>query len=103
MKIQNTSTNRIGGTSGISTASPPAAGPTPAQPLPLVNDGATDHFQLSNLARFAQIASAYGEAPAHVAKLGELSSTVSTGSYQVDAGVVSNSIIDASIRLASYN
>ena len=89
MKIQDASTNRIGGTSGISTASP--------------NDGATDHFQLSNLARFAQIASAYGETPAHVAKLGELSSTVSTGSYQVDAGVVSNSIIDASIRLASYN
>ena len=103
MKIQNASTNRIGEASGISAPSLPAAGQTPAQPSSLVTDGATDQVQLSNLARFAQIASAWGDAPAHVAKLGELSSAVSTSSYQVDAGVLSNSIIYASIRLAGYN
>jgi hypothetical protein len=39
----------------------------------------------------------------HVAKLSSLSATVSTGRYEVAAGVVSNSIIEASMQLGGGN
>ena len=54
---------------------------------------ATDRVQLSNLALMA-------DSSTHVAKLSSLSATVSTGRYQVAAGVLSNSIIDASMQLS---
>jgi anti-sigma28 factor (negative regulator of flagellin synthesis) len=56
----------------------------------------TDRVQLSNLG--AQMAAAYNDSPAHVAKLSSLTATVSSGSYQVDAGVLSNSIIEANLQ-----
>lgn len=68
--------------------------PAPAESAP------TDQAQLSNL---AELAAASEESPDHVAKLSSLSVTVSTGRYQVAAGVVSNSIIEASIQLSSRN
>jgi hypothetical protein len=61
---------------------------------------ATDEVQLSNL---SQLAAASDESPTHVTKLSSLSVTVSSGRYQVEAGVVSNSIIEASIQLSSRN
>lgn len=64
---------------------------------------ATDQVQLSSLAHFAQMAAAYGDSPAHVAKLSSLSATISSGGYQVEPGVVSDSIIESSMRLNASN
>jgi hypothetical protein len=61
----------------------------------------TDRVQLSNLS--ALMAAAYGDSPAHIAKLSSLTATVSSGGYQVDAGVLSNSIIDASLQYSGAN
>ncbi len=95
MKIRdaNGRANAVAGTSGL----PPAAkaGP-PAPPA----SAATDGVQLSNL---AQMAAAYSDSPGHVAKLSSLSATVSSGGYQVDAGVLSNSLIEASMQLSGGN
>jgi hypothetical protein len=61
---------------------------------------AIDQVQLSNL---AELAAASDLSPTHVAKLSSLSATVSSGRYQVAAGIVSNSIIEASIQLTGGN
>jgi anti-sigma28 factor (negative regulator of flagellin synthesis) len=60
----------------------------------------TDQIQLSNLAQFA---AASDESPNNIAKLSSLSATVSSGRYQVDAVVVSNSIIESSLQLSGRN
>jgi hypothetical protein len=61
---------------------------------------ATDGVQLSNL---ALMAAAFHDSPGHIAKLSSLNATVSSGGYQVEAGVLSNSIIEASMRLSGGN
>jgi hypothetical protein len=98
MKIQGPSgrPNAVDAVSGV----PPAAkagqpsGPAPAE------SASTDQAQLSNL---AQLAAASEESPNHIAKLSSLSATVSSGRYQVEAGVLSNAIIEASIHLSGGN
>jgi hypothetical protein len=49
------------------------------------------------------MAGAYGDSPVHLAKLSSLTATVSTGGYQVEAGVLSNSVIEANLRLSGGN
>jgi hypothetical protein len=102
MKIRdaNGRANTIGRASGVSPAANAGGGQTSV--LPPVSE-ATDQVQLSNLAHFAQMAAAYGDSPAHVAKLSSLSATVSSGGYLVEPGVVSDSIIQASMRLDASN
>jgi hypothetical protein len=57
-----------------------------------------DKVDLLSLLRLAAAAESADE-PSNVAKLSALSLTVLSGRYQVDAGVVSNSILQASLRL----
>jgi anti-sigma28 factor (negative regulator of flagellin synthesis) len=66
-----------------------------------VGSGAADQVQLSSLS--ALMAAAYGDTPAHAAKLSSLTATVSSGSYQVDTGILSNSIIEASLVYSGGN
>jgi hypothetical protein len=97
MKIPNTTgkADAVGSPSGIR----PAGGA--GQPSgPRQVSSPTDRVQLSSL---AQMAAAYGDSPAHLAKLSSLSATVSSGGYHVDAGVLSNSIIEASLTLSGGN
>jgi hypothetical protein len=56
--------------------------------------------QLSNL---ALMAAAFHDSPTHMARLSSLNATVSSGGYQVEAGVLSNSLIEASMRLSGGN
>jgi len=86
--------NAVAGPSGLSLAA--NAGPPPAAPGP----GATDGVQLSNL---ALMAAAFHDSPTHMARLSSLNATVSSGGYQVEAGVLSNSLIEASMRLSGGN
>ena len=92
MKISDP--NRTAITLGRSAGITPAgdAGRRPGTPA---SKQSADRVQLSHLS--AQMSAAYSDSPAHVAKLSSLTATVSSGSYQVDAGVLSNSIIDASL------
>jgi len=98
MKIQgpNGRSNAVGATSGVSPTT--KAGHPLATPS--VGSAATDQIQLSNL---AHLAAASDESPNHIAKLSSLSATVSSGRYQVEAGVLSNSIIDGSIHISGGN
>jgi hypothetical protein len=77
----------------------PTAGKAGQPSMPPVESAATDRVQLSNLAHMA------GDdgSSADVAKLSSLSATVSAGRYQVAAGVLSNSIIEASMQLGGGN
>ena len=59
----------------------------------------TDRVQLSNLSEY--IAAARSDSPAHVAKLGELTATVASGRYHVDAQVVSHAMIQDSLRFGA--
>jgi hypothetical protein len=95
MKIpdSNGRANAVSGPSG--SPSEAKAVPSPAPP-----SAATDGVQLSNLALMA--AASHGS-PTHVAKLSSLSATVSSGGYQVEAGVLSNSIIEASMQMSGGN
>lgn len=79
---------------GRSPGLPPASGGGAGS---RVASAATDKVQLSNLAK---LAAAGGDSSSNVAKLSALSETVQSGRYQVDAAVVSNSIIEASTRLS---
>jgi hypothetical protein len=103
MKIRDASgrTNAIGGASGIS---PAAKAGRPSETSAAAAPAAPDGVQLSNLAR---LAAAYHDSPIdeanHVAKLSSLSDTVSSGAYQVEAGALSNGIIEASMRLSGGN
>jgi hypothetical protein len=95
MKIRgaNGRASGVTGPSGLSSAG--QAGPPPAPPAA----GPTDGVQLSNLAQMA----AFHDSPTHIARLSSLSATVSSGGYQVEAGVLSNSIIEASMQLSGGN
>jgi len=92
MKIQGSSSrsHSLGAASGVT---PNLGGPLAA---PSAGSVATDHIQLSNL---AQLAGASGDSPSNVAKLLSLSATVSSGQYYVEAGLLSNNIIDASTHI----
>lgn len=97
MKIPNTTgkTDAVGSPSGIR---PAGSAGQPSGPRQVSTP--TDRVQLSSL---AQMAAAYGDSAAHLARLSSLSATVSSGGYQVDAGVLSNSIIEASVTLSGGN
>lgn len=56
----------------------------------------SDQVQLSNLSSY--LSSALSGSPAHIAKVSELSSAVSSGRYRVDAHSVSGSIIQHGIE-----
>ncbi|HYL76993.1 MAG TPA: hypothetical protein VEU96_22450 [Bryobacteraceae bacterium] len=56
---------------------------------------ANDHVQLTNLSSSLL---AQSDSPLRVGKLSQLSKAVSSGGYHVDAGLVSNSIIEDSLR-----
>lgn len=71
-------------------------GGTVSAPRP--DSSGSDNVDLSSLARLAAAAGS-SNGTSNVAKLSALSETVLSGAYQVDAVVVSNSIIDASMRL----
>jgi hypothetical protein len=96
MKIRDSSgrANAVAGPSGLPLAA--NAGPPPAAS----GAGATDGVQLSSL---ALMAAAYHDSPNHIARLSSLTATVSRGGYQVEAGVLSNSIIEASMQLSGGN
>lgn len=91
MKIQGSSSrsHALGAASGVS---PNLGGPL-AAPAASV---ATDQIQLSNL---AQLAGASSDSPSNVNRLLSLSATVSSGQYYVEAGLLSNNIIDASTHI----
>jgi hypothetical protein len=89
---QSNSVSAAAGAAAVVKTDEPVA-PASARPV------STDQIQLSNLAR---LAAASGQAPNHIAKLFSLSATVSSGRYQVEAAVLSSSIIEASI-LSSGN
>lgn len=66
-----------------------------------VESGGTDRVQLSGMS--ALMAAAAADSPDHLAKLSSLTATVLSGTYHVDASLVSNSIIEASLQQgASY-
>lgn len=94
MKISGSKTEAgaVGGSTGILPAGKAGSAPGAA-----VTSVATDRVQLSSLAQFA---AAYSDSPVHIAKLSALNATVSSGRYQVDAGVLSNSLIEASMTLS---
>jgi|ERR1700722_12543912 hypothetical protein len=78
-------------------------GPTTAgSKQPVTQNAVSDRAQLSNLGTY--LASALSGSPAHVAKLNELGAAVSSEQYQVDAYVLSGSIIQHGIEFggASY-
>jgi anti-sigma28 factor (negative regulator of flagellin synthesis) len=98
MKIQgsNGRSNAVGAASGVSPKTKPSQSASPVS----AGSAATDQVQLSNL---AQLAAASDESAHHLAKMSSLSATVSGGRYQVEAGVLSNNIIDASIHVSGGN
>ena len=54
----------------------------------------SDHIQLSQLSEHLDPSNS----PAHLQKLAQLEGAVSSGSYQVDAGVVSNAVIQYALQ-----
>lgn len=70
-----------------------ASGGAPSSPT-----SGADNVDLLSLVRLAAAAGSPDE-PSNLAKLSALSLTVLSGRYQVDAGVVSNSILQDSLRL----
>jgi anti-sigma28 factor (negative regulator of flagellin synthesis) len=56
----------------------------------------SDHVQLTNLS--AYLAAAQSDSPARLGRLFQLHQAVSSGGYHVDAGLVSHSIIEDSLR-----
>jgi len=91
--------NAVEGASVEGISNVPAAGKAGQPSVSQAGSAATDQVQLSNLAQMA----GDDDSPTHVAKLSSLSATVSTGRYQVAAGVLSNSIIEASVQLGGGN
>jgi hypothetical protein len=89
-------------------STPPVDQPAGVAPAPagtkqsVIQNLASDRAQLSNLGTY--LASALSGSPAHVAKLSELGAAVSSERYQVDAYVLSGSIIQHGIEFggASY-
>ena len=103
MKINgaNGRTDQTEGSSGISPGVQTGQGGKAAQPESASVSVASDQVELSSLAQLAQLASSPADSPGHASRLSSLSATVSTGSYGVDPGVLSNSIIEASTRLSA--
>ena len=60
-----------------------------------------DRVQLSNLS--AHLTASLGGSSAHLQKLSSLASAALNGGYQVDAGVVSDSIIRHSLQFGGTN
>lgn len=56
----------------------------------------SDHVQLTNLS--AYLAAAQSDSPVRLGKLSQLGKSVASGGYHVDAGLVSHSIIEDSLR-----
>jgi hypothetical protein len=96
MKIRDSNgrANAVAGASGLPSGANAEPPPAPSGPA------ATDGVQLSNL---AMMAAAFHDSPNHIAKLSSLGAAVSSGGYQVDAGVLSNSLIEASMQLSGGN
>jgi hypothetical protein len=92
MKISLPDSKSTPGPDGSAGVGPAGAGAKqqPAQAAP------NDRAQLSNLSSY--LASALAGSPAHVAKLSELGTAVSSEQYKVDAYVVSGSIIQHGIE-----
>ncbi len=98
MKIRDGSgrASGVGGASGVSPAAKSGAvsgGPGSGGPA----SATTDEVQLSSLAK---LGAALEDSAAHISKLSSLSATVASGGYHVAAGVLSNSIIEASMQLS---
>ncbi len=99
---------KISGSNSRSTAGlgrPAAIGPAgsrTASKQPAAQTPPSDRAQISSLGSY--LASALNGSPAHVAKVNELGTAVSSGQYQVHAHAVSGSIIQHSIEFggASY-
>jgi hypothetical protein len=94
MKINRSETrppSGLGNTAGALPASKSGGGTGP-EALPL----AADRVQLSNLS--ASLTAATGDSAAHLEKLSALAAVALSGGYQVDAGVVSDSIIRHSLQ-----
>jgi|SRR5579864_2290976 len=99
MKISNSEGRPVSGlgcSSGAGPASESGRGTGPVSP-PLT----TDRVQLSGLS--AHLASAQGNSEAHFNKLSSLAAAVLNGGYQVDARVVSDSIIRHSLQFGGAN
>ena len=94
MKIPRSDTKSTPGLNHLAGISPARTGSASKQPTSQA--AATDQVQLSSLSSY--FASALDGSPAHVAKIGELQGAVSSEQYQVDASVVSGSIIQHSIE-----
>ena len=92
IRVANARPGSVGGVSNV-----PPEGKAGQLAAPPAVSAATDQVQLSSL---AQMAAAYDDSPTHLAKLSSLGATVSSGGYQVGAGVLSNSIIEASMQLS---
>ncbi len=82
---------------------PSASEGNPVPQQPSAANSQSDQVQLSSLS--AYLATALEGSPAHVAKMGELSSALSAGQYQVDSYAVSGSIIQHAMEFggASYS
>lgn len=72
------------------------AGSNGASQQPAPQNPASDQVQLTSMSRY--LAAALNGSPAHVAKVSELSTAVSSGKYRVDANAVSGSLIQHAIE-----
>jgi hypothetical protein len=95
MKISGPGSNSPSGLDQSAGVGPAGQG-TAAPKQPLAPNAQSDQVQLSSLS--AYLASALQGSPAHVAKLNELGAAVSSEQYQVDAYVLSGSIIQHGIE-----
>jgi anti-sigma28 factor (negative regulator of flagellin synthesis) len=95
MKLSGPGSNSPSGLDPSAGVSPAGQG-TAAPKQPIAPNPQSDQVQLSSLS--AYLASALQGSPAHVAKIIELSSAVSTGQYHVDSYAVSGSIIQHGIE-----
>jgi flagellar biosynthesis anti-sigma factor FlgM len=95
MKISGPGSNSPSGLDPSAGVSPAGQGAA-ASKQPIAPNAQSDQVQLSSLS--AYLASALQGSPAHVAKVSELSSAVSTGQYHVDSYAVSGSIIEHGIE-----
>jgi hypothetical protein len=99
MKISDSEGRPPSGLEGLNGAGPAskgAHGTAPAGP-----SLRADRVQLSNLS--AHLTASLGGSAAHLQKLSSLASGALNGGYQVDAGVVSDSIIRHSLQFGGTN
>jgi anti-sigma28 factor (negative regulator of flagellin synthesis) len=94
MKIPGPDSNSISGLNPSSGVGAPGTGSASKQ---LVGqDEASDQVSLSSLSSY--LAAAVNGSPAHVANLNQLSASLSSGQYHVDAHAVSGSLIQHTIE-----